>query len=264
MHNTIKPITDVQGQEDHRNLDIDKVGIKGFAFRGNLKFGSDDLFVQGTADCYVFLDRSKKGTHMSRMTRSLTSMVDKKINSDYLFPLLRELYGSLETKNMNVIIKAAAIRPKQSPVSKYVGYEEFKIRFDFRVDEKSIFGDTTLSFIGTSLCPASKTNSKYGAHNQRSLVSIKFPFEEVGDIKKYLEVSEEQLSAIVYPIVKLDDEAYITQYAYENAKFVEDIVRDVASGLKKNNLKFSKVSCENFESIHTHNAYAEIIKDEQK
>jgi len=256
----MKKIQDVQGRTDSRNLDIKRVGITGVAYRGFLGYQKQNIPVQGTADCFAFLDKTKKGTHMSRMARHIAQLVDQKITCSLLEKISLSLYKALETKSIYIDLHTKAIRTKESPVSKNVGFEEFEIHFLLEVTNGNFDGTIRIDFIGTSLCPASKTNSKYGAHNQRSLVTIKFPIENIKKVHKYLEISENQLSAKVYPIIKLDDEALITQQAYENAKFVEDIVRDVASGLKKNNLGYSKVTCENFESIHTHNAYAEIAE----
>lgn len=256
----MKKIQDVQGRSDSRNLDIKRVGITGVAYRGFLDYEKQSVPVQGTADCFAFLDKSKKGTHMSRMARHIAQLIDQKITYSLLKKISLSLYKALETNSIYIDLHTKAIRAKESPVSKNVGFEEFEIHFLLEVENGDFDGTVRIDFIGTSLCPASKTNSKYGAHNQRSLVTIKFPIKNVRKISKYLEISENQLSAKVYPIIKLDDEALITQQAYENAKFVEDIVRDVASGLKKNNLEYTKVTCENFESIHTHNAYAEIVE----
>lgn len=255
----MKKITDVQGQVDLRDLDIKKVGITGYAYRGMLLLGKEIVPAQGTANCFAYLDKSKKGTHMSRMSRNLNQLIDKTISLDNFEPVLQKIYSDLETPQIYVEITANSIRTKESPVSKNVGFEEFKINLDLKIDNGDFYGTCTLAFTGTSLCPASKTNSKHGAHNQRSVVKVKFPFEEINKLGDYLHTAEEQLSAIVYPVIKLDDEAYITEKAYENAKFVEDIVRDVVRGLQKNDLKFTLVSCENLESIHTHNAYAEIV-----
>jgi GTP cyclohydrolase I len=256
----MKDIVDVQGSIDSREIDINQVGIKGSAFRGKIKYGDELVPFQGSSDCFVFLSRGKKGTHMSRMSRGLASLIDKEINRATLEKVTKDMFINLETTKIFITICTNIIRPKLSPISDLLGYENFKLDFHIDYDGKAFNCGVNIEVIGTSLCPASKTNSKYGAHNQRSVVNVKTNFTDNIDLKKYVELTESSLSSLVYPIIKLEDEAYITEKAYENPKFVEDIVRDLAVVFKKNKLDFVFVDCENYESIHTHNAYAIIYK----
>lgn len=251
-----KPIVDVQGQADVRNIPIEKVGIKGVAFRGIISFDGEKVPMQGKSNCYVFLDADKKGTHMSRMARGISKLVGNEVSFQNLKEISEELYTNLETNHLYFELEGEIVRKKLSPVTAFVGYESFNLNVYAEIKDGNFSLTARLEVIGTSLCPASKTNSKYGAHNQRSKVCVTVPFSEGIDIKKYLDAVEDSLSARVYPILKLDDEAFVTEQAYENPRFVEDIVRDTASNFKKLNLEFSIIDCENFESIHTHNAYA--------
>lgn len=254
-------ITDVQGQKDSRDLEINKVGITGMAIRAYINLGQEKVYFQGKANCFVFLDAEKKGTHMSRMARGLTQLIDQDISVENIEKISLELYKNLETTDLYIELNGECIRKKVSPITKFVGYEQFEVSFKIEVKESICNVLASIAIIGTSLCPASKTNSKYGAHNQRSKVTINFNYTNNSDFSKYVSAVEENLSSNVYPILKLDDEAFVTEKAYENPKFVEDIVRDVVTYLNKNKLSFYSVECENFESIHTHNAYAIIIND---
>ncbi|MCA9387359.1 GTP cyclohydrolase I FolE2 [Candidatus Dojkabacteria bacterium] len=256
----MKKIVDVQGSEDSREIDINKVGIKGSAFRGKIKYGDELLPFQGYSDCFVFLAKDKKGTHMSRMSRGLASLIDREISDQTLEDATKEMFNNLETSEIFINIYTTVIRQKKSPISDLVGYESFKLDFYVKYDGKDFICDINIQLIGTSLCPASKTNSNYGAHNQRSVVNVRTEFTNNIDLKKYVDLTEGSLSSLVYPIVKLDDEAYITEKAYENPKFVEDIARDLAVVFDQNKLNYILVDCENYESIHTHNAYAIIYK----
>ena len=256
----MKKIVDVQSSTDSREIDISQVGIKGSAFRGKIKYGEDLLPLQGFSDCFVFLSRDKKGTHMSRMSRGLASLMDKEITRKTLEDVTKEMFLNLETSKIFINIYTNIIRPKVSPISGLLGYENFKLDFFMNYDGKVFDCNLNIQLIGTSLCPASKTNSEYGAHNQRSVVNVKTSLTDDTDLEKYVGLTENSLSSLVYPIIKLEDEAYITEKAYKNPKFVEDIVRDLTVVFKQNELDFISVDCENYESIHTHNAYAIIYK----
>lgn len=111
-----------------------------------------------------------------------------------------------------------------------------------------------------SLCPASKNNSQFWAHNQRSKIIIKFPIKNLLEIEKYIENIEDSFSCKIFPTLKIEDEIYVTEKSYLNPKFVEDIIRDTYMNLEKNKLDFFEIEVENYESIHTHNAFAKIIK----
>lgn len=255
-----KTTIDIQGLSDNRNIGINKVGICEVPFRSNIELGLEKIPIQGVANCYVYLEGDKKGTHMSRMVRGITKLIDNCISPTKLETTIRELQESLDSRQTYLELKTSAIRKKISPISGYIGYEDFKVNFYTSLGKFGLKIESEIEIIGTSLCPASKANSKYGAHSQRSLAKVKFIFNSDTNIAKYLELVEGQLSARVFPILKLDDEAYVTEHAYENPKFVEDIVRSIAYALTQHNLEYSQIECTNFESIHTHNAYAVIVK----
>lgn len=254
--NDKRHIQDVQGMVDERKIYINKVGVKNVAFRCFFDVQGKKVFAQGLAHCYASLNEDEKGTHMSRMARMIAGLTDQELNLNNLNHALNNLRDSLRCSNLILSLDLDCIREKYSPVSKIKGYESFMIYFESVVSDKGADHKLTIELIGTSLCPASKTNSNYGAHNQRSLVRVKLPYTNFAEVLKNIEYIESCLSSPVYPILKLVDELKVTEQAYENPRFVEDIVRDIAVLFKANNIPFEEISCENMESIHTHNAYA--------
>jgi len=256
-----KDIVDVQGQSDGRNQPITKVGIKDVAFRSLIKFDGELIPFQGDIKCFVYLDASKKGTHMSRMARGLFTIVGNEVTYKSLENLSNELFEKLETERLFIELDGEVIRKKKSPINDLFGYEKFEVGLNIEKTTTEFDLRIILKVIGTSLCPASKINSKEGAHNQRSLVTAELPFTKDFNLSEIVDLIESNFSTRVYPVLKLDDESFVTEDAYSNPKFVEDIVRDVATSFNKNNQKYYQVECENFESIHTHNAYALILNN---
>lgn len=256
-----KDIVDVQGQSDGRNQPITKVGIKHVAFRSLIKFDVELIPFQGDIKCFVYLDASKKGTHMSRMARGLFTIIGNELTYKTLENVSNELIEKLETERLYLELNGDVIRKKKSPINDLFGFEKFEIGFNIVKTSNKFDARIILKVIGTSLCPASKINSKEGAHNQRSLVTAELPFTEDFNLSAVVDLIESNFSTRVYPVLKLDDESFVTEDAYSNPKFVEDIVRDVATSFNKNSQKYYRVECENYESIHTHNAYALILND---
>lgn len=258
MANEIK---DVQGLVDKRNLNIDKVGVNNVAFATMIDVGFGVMPFQGRASVLAFLSKNEKGTHMSRMVRAVNKMCEDQFELLRAENILREVKDSLSTKDVELELEANLVRRKKSPITGNYGFEEFKFSLYMHVEDQSITRHATVSFVGTSLCPASKTNSAEGAHNQRSEVKIKFPVKDLTQVASYMNDAEDNFSCAVYPVLKLEDEAFITQYAYDNPKFVEDIVRDIAARFNSKEMEFKCIECLNLESIHTHNAYARISNE---
>ena len=249
---------DVQGETDNRNIPIQKVGITGVAFRSLIKLGQVELPMQGKASCYVYLPSNKKGTHMSRMAIAISNYQDKLLDYKSLFELCNNLKQVLETDKVYLELSGEVVRKKLAPVTGITGYESFNLEFDCRYENDTFTPFLKLGITGTSLCPASKKNSKYGAHSQRSRINLTIPFKEHTDVACFIDLVENNLSSSVYPVLKIADEKFVTETAYENPKFVEDIVRSIALALKQENYDFQSVECTNYETIHTHDAYAVI------
>lgn len=253
---------DVQNMGDTRGIAIQRVGISKawlpFLVAAE-KRGSQNvtaLIERFTVD----LPMEYKGTHMSRFIEILHEYANKPLNFSAVDELLTEALDKLAAKSAHIAISFKYFVAKEAPVSAkeslldidctFIGDKRENTPLDFTME---------VSVPVTSLCPCSKEISKYGAHNQRSTVkaAVKFSQENELTIEKLTTIIEEQASSSVYPILKREDEKYVTETAYENPKFVEDILRDLVLALRSlEKIDYFSIECENFESIHNHNAYA--------
>lgn len=259
---TITDIADVQGSADTRRIDIDRVGIK--AIRHPIRVQDRSGVVQSTIarlNMYVNLAHHQKGTHMSRFVEVLnehTGVLTVANLSDLLDATTTRLAaesGYLEIAFPYFVDKAAPI----SGVRSLLDYE-VTLRAQRRHNDTHI--EVQVLVPVTSLCPCSKEISAYGAHNQRSHVTVKVRcLGDVG-IEELIDLVEAEASAELYGLLKRPDEKYVTERAYENPKFVEDMVRDIALHLDRDTrVRAYTVESENFESIHNHSAYAYIERD---
>ncbi len=249
---------DVQSQADHRNINVDKVGVKDIRYPISVMDKNNG--VQNTVasiNMYVNLPREFKGTHMSRFIE-----------------ILNEFHGKLDIREFSIILEAMQQRlqaesahfeitfpyfvKKLSPVTASAGMMEYGCRVCGSLNDRNGY-DLVLEVnvpIST-VCPCSKEISLHGAHNQRGMVSLAVRFRRFIWIEDLVRLVECAASCEVYSVLKRPDEKYVTEMAYENPKFVEDVVRDIASELKRDpNVLWFKVDVENFESIHNHSAYA--------
>ncbi len=252
-------IPDVQALPDTRNLSIDRVGIRDI--RQPVKVVDRSGLAQSTIatfGMFVQLAPEVKGTHMSRFVE-----------------VLEEREGALSLANFSELVQAVAMRldanrcevemsfpyfmEKAAPVTGVTSTLDFQVTMICEWDSGNFSEQLTIEVPVTSLCPCSKTISDYGAHNQRSLVSATVEIANPIWIDDLISLLEVQGSCELYPILKRPDEKYVTERAYENPKFVEDIARDVAMAFNADGRigKF-RVTVENFESIHNHSAFAEI------
>jgi GTP cyclohydrolase I len=255
----VDPIPDVQGSEDRRRLAIDKVGIK--AIRHPVKVAERDGGVQHTValfNMYVALPHQFKGTHMSRFVDILNSH-EREISVASFKQMLAEMVVRLEAQAGHVEMKFPYFINKAAPVSKVESLIDYDVSFigDIKDGKTSL----TLKVVVpvTSLCPCSKQISDYGAHNQRSHVTIWARSQSFVWIEELVEIAERNASSELYGLLKRPDEKFVTERAYDNPKFVEDLVRDVAASLNADaRIEWYRVESENFESIHNHSAYAMI------
>ncbi|MBI5682881.1 MAG: GTP cyclohydrolase I FolE2 [Deltaproteobacteria bacterium] len=249
-------LKDIQNQPDYRNIDIDKVGVKEIHYP-IVVLDKKNKFQHTIAsvNMYVDLPHHFKGTHMSRFIE-----------------ILNEYHGEITVKNFPVILKNMKKRfdartahlevefpyfiEKKAPVSRAKGIMEYRCRFSGSLGEKKDFILEVIVPV-TTLCPCSKEISKRGAHNQRGMVKVRVRFKNFVWIEDIIDIVEKSASSPVYSILKRYDEKYVTEHAYNNPKFVEDVVRDVAAKLNElNEVTYFTVEAENWESIHNHNAYA--------
>lgn len=260
-HHANCSIEDVHNTEDTRRIGIDRVGIR--SIRHPVRFRQRDGGLQSTVavfDMTVNLPHDQKGTHMSRFVEILNQDLEElDIRS---FPqLLADMTARLEAERGHIETRFPFFLRKQAPVTGASSYLDYEVNL---VGEWSAAGAKVWLKVVvpvTSLCPCSKKISDYGAHNQRSHVTLTVSSREPLWVEDLIDLIERQASSQIYGLLKRADEKYVTEHAYNHPKFVEDIVRDIANDLNHNdNIRYYKLETENFESIHNHSAYAVIEK----
>ncbi|MBI3903072.1 MAG: GTP cyclohydrolase I FolE2 [Nitrosomonadales bacterium] len=256
-----KPIADVQNQADARHLAIDKVGIKGIRHPVIVKDKSSGVqHTIASFNMYVYLPHDFKGTHMSRFVEILNNH-GRDISVESFESILREVVHKLEAKSGHIEMSFPYFVTKTAPVSGVQSLLDYDVTFVGEIDNGRYRFTMKVQVPVTSLCPCSKKISERGAHNQRSHVTITVRTNKSVWIEEVVRYAEEQASSELYGLLKRPDEKFVTEHAYDNPKFVEDMVRDVATALNKDErIDAYVVESENFESIHNHSAYALIEK----
>jgi GTP cyclohydrolase I len=255
-------IPDVQNYPDSRKLAIDKVGIK--AIRHPVRVADRNGGVQhtiATFNMYVYLPHHFKGTHMSRFVEILNSY-EREISVESFEHMLRQMVARLEAQSGHVEMNFPYFINKKAPVSGVESLIDYDVTFIGEIRDGDYLQATKVVVPVTSLCPCSKKISDYGAHNQRSHITITARTNTFVWIEDIVRMAEENASCELYGLLKRPDEKWVTERAYDNPKFVEDIVRDVAATLNLDErIDGYVVESENFESIHNHSAYALIERD---
>jgi GTP cyclohydrolase IB len=248
-------IPDVQASPDTRKLAIDRVGVK--AIRHRERDGGVQHTV-ATFNMYVGLPHHFKGTHMSRFVEILNAH-EREISPDTFRLMLREMVQKLEAKTGRVEMAFPYFVSKQAPISGVASLMDYEVTFVGEVlDGRERFTLKVLVPV-TSLCPCSKKISERGAHNQRSHVTVAARINAFVWIEEIIDCVERQASSELYGLLKRPDEKFVTEAAFDNPKFVEDLVRDIAAELLRDRrVEGFVVESENFESIHNHSAYAMI------
>lgn len=255
-----KKIADVQNTRDYRNIDINKAGVKSIKYPITvLDKENKNQHTIATINMYVDLPYHFKGTHMSRFVEIL-NRYRKGINVKNLSTILNDMKNKLNAKSAHIEIEFPYFIEKMAPVSKEKSLMEYTCKvWGSLNDEIDICLGVEVPV--TTLCPCSREISEKGAHNQRGIVSIKLRFKKFFWIEDVIKIAENSASSEVYSLLKRPDEKYVTEKAYENPRFVEDIVRNVAQKLGDNpNITWFSVESENIESIHNHSAYALVEK----
>jgi GTP cyclohydrolase I len=258
-------MADVQSSEDRRQLAINKVGIK--AIRHPVRVADRAGGVQhtiATFNMYVGLPHHFKGTHMSRFVEILNSY-DQEISIENFEPMMREMVRRLEAETGLIEMRFPYFVNKTAPVSGVQSLMDYEVQFVGEIHPGNRYTFTMQVVVPvTSLCPCSKKISAYGAHNQRSHVTVTATTNTHVWIEELIELIEGLASCELYGLLKRPDEKYVTERAYDNPKFVEDMVRDVAVQLNAEpRIDAYVVESENFESIHNHSAYALIECDKR-
>jgi GTP cyclohydrolase I len=255
-------IADVQSSPDTRRLQIDKVGIKDIRHPILVKDRSQG--VQHTIanfNMYVELPHNFKGTHMSRFVEILNAH-DMEISVDSFRDMLAEMSKRLEADRGYIEMSFPYFINKAAPVSGVKSLLDYHVTFIGEVHNGTDITKIRVVVPVTSLCPCSKEISERGAHNQRSHVTVTVRTNTFVWIEDVIDLVEKQASCELYGLLKRPDEKFVTERAYDNPKFVEDMVRDIAAQLNKDErIEAYVVESENFESIHNHSAYAMIKKD---
>ncbi len=263
-HQRQAPMRDIQSETDHRNLEIQKVGVKGLRYPvvvQDRENGSQHTVAE--IQMSVHLPHSFRGTHMSRFLEVLNRHRGN-IASGNLNEILGEMRSRLDAEVAHLELEFPYFIEKQAPVSGAKGLQEYLCRFEGSLGEIEADSDFVLvvRVPVTTLCPCSKEISSHGAHNQRGIVSLSVRYDGFVWIEDLVDVAEKSASCALYPLLKRKDEKYVTEYAYNNPRFVEDVVRECALHLEAmEGVYWYRVEAENYESIHNHNAYALIEKD---
>lgn len=274
MQQNHKPLIDIQSSADLRNIAIKNVGIKSVRLPVSIAFNQNPeqnkQYTIADIGLYVGLDKDVKGTHMSRLLEVFNAHTQGQTNAidfNSLQILMKNMLVRLEANTGKITINAPYFIEKQAPVSGVKSLMDYEIGFEVvQASSEQSTPDIYLSLLipVKSLCPCSKKISEYGAHNQRSHIKIKALITTQINVDELIAKLEKQGSSEIWAALKREDEKFITEKAYDNPKFVEDLVRDVALVLNQETAVAAyDLSAENFESIHNHSAYAEISYDKR-
>ncbi|MEM6393807.1 MAG: GTP cyclohydrolase FolE2 [Planctomycetota bacterium] len=256
---------DVQGSADSRKFAIDKVGVSDIRYPITLRCpdGSDQHTV-AQVNMYVSLPHHQKGTHMSRFLEVLNQH-HQSIRSDDVMAACRDMKRRLEAEDAHLELHFPYFIDKKAPVTGMPGKLDIEVSFECTANGTDDFV-MGIKVPATSLCPCSKEISEYGAHNQRCIMEVKVRVSPGHTmwIEELFQIVEKCASTQVFSVLKRPDEKWVTEAAYDNPKFVEDIVRDLAVALdSQDEIVWFSVASTNQESIHNHNAYAIIEKDKR-
>jgi GTP cyclohydrolase I len=252
---------DKQSERDYRELRIDKVGVRGLRFPILLRDKARDMQnTVATIGMYVDLPKEFKGTHMSRFIEVLHTH-GWIVHVDNITDILKEMQRALNSNASHLEMEFPYFLTKRAPVSGKESVMDYTARFDASAIGSQIDFVMTVKAQVTTLCPCSKAISAHGAHNQRGEVTVQIRFKKPIWIEDIINMIESSASSELYSLLKREDEKAVTEQAYENPVFVEDLVRNVALKLNAHpDVTWYKVEAENQESIHNHNAYACIEK----
>ena len=256
---------DVQNQKDIRGIDIQKVGIKGLEIPLVIqRKNGNDITIYSSVTAGVSLPAHYKGTHMSRFVEVLNEWRSKKALGIDIKGCVEAIVQKLDAKCGYVKFDFKYFIDKTSPVTKITAPMCYDCFFEGNLENYGEEDEEYTFYLGvkvpvTTLCPCSKEISEYGAHNQRALVSVKITYSEDEHIwlEDLIKDIENCSSSELYSLLKREDEKFVTEHAYNNPKFVEDVLRDVVLALRNNDVIDSfEVECESLESIHNHSAWA--------
>lgn len=263
MNDIANVMPDVQSSQDNRSVVIQRVGVK--SIRSPMLVidaNNNPTPSVGEWELTVALPAHEKGTHMSRFMALLDEYRTKAMTPAKFCEMHKDMLPLLNAQSGDITVKFPYFIEKTAPVSGVKSLMDYELTWLVRTTqdtESKMEFELTVLVPVTSLCPCSKAISEYGAHNQRSHIIVKSIYTDIDlvDIDALIKKIEKQASSELWGMLKRTDEKYVTEYAYDNPKFVEDLVRDVAVAVKSvTGIQRFVVSAENFESIHNHSAYA--------
>lgn len=261
------PIPDVQAYRDQRNLAIQRVGVRGLRYPLRWRAGDGEQHTVMQASLDVALPADQKGTHMSRFVALLEGLGQgPALDLSGMLKLHHAMLDRLQALEGQIEFQFPLFLKKTAPVSGVESLLDYQIDLKTRGGHDQAYCELSVTAPVTSLCPCSKEVSAYGAHNQRSHLQLEARLNNarLGDFspEALIAIAESQASSEVYGLLKRVDEKHVTERAYDNPKFVEDLVRDVAAALLASQDRYGLsafcVRAENFESIHNHSAWAEL------
>jgi len=258
-------IPDIQSTPDTREIAISRVGVKGVRYPLQIKTSSGTQATIGLWNMYVQLSETQKGTHMSRFIVLLEELNQQdSLDMTGFVSLLHKMTRLLGATAGRIELSFPYFIKKTAPISGVQSLMDYEISLTGEIKDDKIETAIKVLVPVTSLCPCSKKISAYGAHNQRSHISISAVVSADISINELIAEVEAQASSELYGLLKRPDEKFVTERAYDNPKFVEDLVRDVAGILNADpHILAYTLEAENFESIHNHSAYALIENDKR-
>ena len=251
---------DIQSTKDKRGISINKVGVSDVRHPVKVMCrNGQSQHTVATLSASVSLPHDVKGTHMSRLVDVINSN-QVAIGGDSMRQMISQIRHKLDAEEACMTVEFPYFMTKSAPVTSMQGQMDYDCKLTGRINSSGFDLTTEVTVPVTSLCPCSKEISDRGAHNQRSRVSIAVKtHDEPIWVDDLIAIAEESASAPLYSLLKRPDEKFVTEQAYDNPVFVEDLVRGVAGCLKENNnISWFRVRSVNEESIHNHNAFAEI------
>ena len=260
----VDEIADVQNSADTRQIAIDKVGVKDVRHPVRIRDRSGgEQHTIANFNMYVNLPHHFKGTHMSRFVEILNNH-EHEISVQSFRDMLTEMTERLEAESGHIEMAFPYFVNKKAPVTGVESLMDYAITFIGEIHAGQPHMHVRVVVPVTSLCPCSKKISDYGAHNQRSHVTVQVRTRGFIWIEELIDLVESEASCELFGLLKRPDEKYVTEKAYDNPKFVEDMVRDIASRLNDDErVSAYTIESENFESIHNHSAYALIERDKE-
>ncbi len=264
LPNPLSHLKDTQSEPDYRQIAIDRVGVKGLKYPIRVRDKAHaEQHTIATITLTVDLPQEYKGTHMSRFVEVLNEF-GPEIHVDNIQQMLRDLTTRLNSECAHADLEFPFFLEKPAPVTGAVGMMDYLVRFNATLERGTTDFTVTVIVGVTTLCPCSKAISVHGAHNQRGQVTYSVRFSKPIWIEDLVQLVESCASSELYSLLKRPDEKAVTERAYENPVFVEDLVRNIAvRSDREPDITWYRVEAENFESIHNHNAYALVEHDKR-